>query len=295
MRGFRGTRSGYPVFAQKVRPGDEIFVIHARLAVAFMVRAFLDVPSSPPDIIASVARAGFFNFDPLDNDPDPLYLRAIPRSHNPPSFMDPLVIGIAGGTGSGKTTVTNSILERLDAGKVLIIAHDSYYRDISCHGGLSPAEVNFDHPGSLETELLVHHLVELRAGRSVEQPVYNFTTHKRMDSTRRLDPKEIIIIDGILIFVEKRLRELMDIKIFVDTDADERLVRRIRRDIMERGRSIESVMQQYMRTVKPMHLEFVEPSKSWADIIIPRGAENSVAIDMVVARIKTMLLNGDEP
>ena len=203
--------------------------------------------------------------------------------------MDPLVIGIAGGTGSGKTTVTNSILERLDASKVLVIAHDSYYKDISCHGGLTAAEINFDHPNSLETELLVRHLEELRSGRSVEQPIYNFTTHKRLNSTRRLDPKEIIIIDGILIFVEKRLRGLMDIKIFVDTDADERLIRRIRRDILERGRSVESVMQQYMRTVKPMHLEFVEPSKLWADIIIPRGAENIVAIDMVVTKIKTML------
>lgn len=203
--------------------------------------------------------------------------------------MDPLVIGIAGGTGSGKTTVTNSILERLDASKVLVIQHDSYYKDISCHGGLTPAEVNFDHPSSLETDLLVRHLRELRAGRSADQPIYNFTTHKRLDSTRRLDPKEIIIIDGILIFADKRLRELMDIKIFVDTDADERLIRRIRRDILQRGRSLESVMDQYMHTVKPMHLEFVEPSKLWADIIIPRGAENKVAIDMVVTKIKTML------
>ena len=225
------------------------------------------------------------NFDPLDNYPIPLYLEPF----SPPSLMDPLVIGIAGGTGSGKTTVTNSILEHLAAGKVLVIAHDSYYRDISWHGGLTPAEINFDHPSSLETELLVQHLQELRAGRSVEQPIYNFTTHKRLDSTRRVDPREIIIIDGILIFADKRLRGLMDIKIFVDTDADERLIRRIRRDITERGRSVESVMEQYMRTVKPMHLEFVEPSKLWADIIIPRGAENKVAIDMVVTKIKTML------
>jgi uridine kinase len=203
--------------------------------------------------------------------------------------MDPLVIGIAGGTGSGKTTVTNSIVDHLDASTVLVIQHDSYYKDISCHGGIPASEINFDHPNSLETELLVRHLEELRAGRSVEQPIYNFTTHQRLDTTRGLDPKEIIIIDGILIFAEKRLRELMDIKIFVDTDADERLIRRIRRDITERGRSVESVMQQYMRTVKPMHLEFVEPSKLWADIIIPRGAENRVAIDMVVTKIRTML------
>jgi uridine kinase len=203
--------------------------------------------------------------------------------------MDPLVIGIAGGTGSGKTTVTNSIVDRLDASKVLVIAHDSYYKDISCHGGLPASEINFDHPNSLETDLLVRHVQQLRAGCSVEQPVYDFTTHKRKNSTRPLDPREIIIIDGILIFADKRLRELMDIKIFVDTDADERLVRRIRRDIQERGRSVESVMQQYMHTVKPMHLEFVEPSKLWADIIIPRGAENTVAIDMVVTKVRTML------
>jgi len=203
--------------------------------------------------------------------------------------MNSLVIGIAGGTGSGKTTVTNAILEKLDRNRVLVIQHDSYYKDLSVHGGLPPEKVNFDHPDSLESELLIRHIRELRAGRSVEQPLYNFTTHKRLDSTRRLEPKEIIIVDGILIFVSRELRDLMDIKLFVDTDADERLIRRIRRDILERGRSVDSVMEQYMATVKPMHLEFVEPSKHWADIIIPRGAENTVAIDMVVTKIKTML------
>ena len=203
--------------------------------------------------------------------------------------MKQLVIGIAGGTGSGKTTVTNKILERLDGDRVTVIQHDSYYKDISLHGGASPSEVNFDHPDSLETDLLIRHIRTLREGRPVEQPVYNFTTHRRLTATRKVDPKEIIIIDGILIFVEKALRELMDIRIFVDTDADERLIRRIRRDILERGRSVESVMDQYMRTVKPMHLEFVEPSKHWADVVIPRGAENEVAIDMVAARIRLML------
>jgi uridine kinase len=203
--------------------------------------------------------------------------------------MKPLVIGMAGGTGSGKTTVTNRILERLDKNRVAVIQHDAYYRDLSSYGTLTPAEINFDHPDSLETDLLIKHITNLRAGKSIEEPVYNFTTHRRLDTTKRVDPKEIIIIDGILIFAEKRLRELMDIKIFVDADADERLIRRIRRDILERGRSIESVMQQYINTVKPMHLEFVEPSKHWADIIIPRGAENGVAIDMVVTKIKMML------
>jgi len=203
--------------------------------------------------------------------------------------MERLIIGIAGGTGSGKTTVTNAILAHLDRDRVVVIQHDSYYHDISVHGGKGPAEVNFDHPDSLETDLLIRHIEELRSGRAVDQPMYNFTTHQRMESTRHVMPREIIIIDGILIFVNKQLRDLMDIKIFVDTDADERLIRRIRRDILERGRSMESVLDQYMRTVKPMHLEFVEPSKVWADVIIPRGAENTVAIDMVVARIASLL------
>ncbi len=202
---------------------------------------------------------------------------------------NPLVIGIAGGTGSGKTTVTNAILDRLDRERVLVLQHDSYYKDISVHGGLPPEKVNFDHPDSLETELLIRHLRDLKAGRSVEQPIYNFTTHRRLETNRCLEPKDIIIIDGILIFSNAELRGLMDIRIFVDTDADERLIRRIRRDILERGRSVESVMQQYMATVKPMHLEFVEPSKRWADIIVPRGAENRVAIDMVVTLITTMM------
>jgi len=203
--------------------------------------------------------------------------------------MKPLVIGLAGGTGSGKTSVANRILQQLDPACVLVIQHDSYYKDLSQHGGLTPDKVNFDHPDSLETDLLVQHLKDLCTGQSIEQPIYNFTTHRRMAETIRLEPREIIIVDGILIFVDKRLRHLMDIKIFVDTDADERLIRRIRRDIMERGRSVENVMSQYLNTVKPMHLEFVEPSKHWADIIIPRGADNTVAIDMVVTKIKSML------
>jgi len=203
--------------------------------------------------------------------------------------MDPLIIGIAGGTGSGKTSVTNKILERLDSSQVAVIQHDSYYKDLSVYGGKSAQEVNFDHPDSLETDLLIRNIKELKARHAIEEPIYNFTTHRRLEARRRVESRDIIIIDGILIFVDRRLRELMDIKIFVDTDADERLIRRIRRDIMERGRSIDSVMDQYIRTVKPMHLEFVEPSKHWADIIIPRGSENIVAIDMVVAKIRMMM------
>ncbi len=203
--------------------------------------------------------------------------------------MDPLIIGIAGGTGSGKTSVTNKILERLDSSQVAVIQHDSYYKDLSVYGGKSAQEINFDHPDSLETDLLIRNLKELKARHAIEEPIYNFTTHRRLEAQRRVEPRDIIIIDGILIFVDRRLRELMDIKIFVDTDADERLIRRIRRDIMERGRSIDSVMEQYIRTVKPMHLEFVEPSKHWADIIIPRGSENIVAIDMIVAKIRMLM------
>lgn len=203
--------------------------------------------------------------------------------------MGALVIGIAGGSGSGKTSVTNRVLEYLDPRHVVVIQHDSYYKDLSAHDGLNPEQINFDHPDSLETDMLIKHLRALREGSTVEQPLYNFATHRRMKETKLLEQTEIIIIEGILVFVDKDLRDLMDIKIFIDTDADERLIRRIRRDIIERGRSIDSIMQQYSTTVKPMHLEFVEPSKHWADIIIPRGVENTVAIDMVVTKIKSLL------
>jgi len=203
--------------------------------------------------------------------------------------MQPLVIGLAGGTGSGKTSVTRSILRSLESSNVQVIQHDSYYKDISAYGDRTPDQINFDHPAALETELLVEHLRSLRAGNTVEQPVYDFKTHRRLSQTKTLEPRAIILIEGILIFVDKPLRDLMDIKIFVDTDADERLLRRILRDIRERGRSLESVMHQYINTVKPMHLEFVEPSKQWADVIIPRGSDNKVAVDMVVTKIRSLL------
>jgi uridine kinase len=206
--------------------------------------------------------------------------------------VEQLVIGIAGGTGSGKTTVTQKILEKLHIQKnVVVIQHDAYYKDLSAYEGLTPDKINFDHPDSLETSLLIEHIRALKNRTPVEQPIYNFTTHSRLKETRILEAKDIILIEGILIIVDKELRDLMDIKIFVDTDADERVMRRIRRDILERGRSIESVMNQYVATVKPMHLEFVEPSKHWADIIIPRGGDNIVAIDMVTSKIENLLRN----
>lgn len=203
--------------------------------------------------------------------------------------MNPLIIGIAGGTGSGKTTVTNRIVDALEKSRVLVIQHDSYYRDLSSYGDVGPAAVNFDHPASLETSLLIEHLKALKSGKPVQQPLYNFTTHRRLPSTKLIEPRDIIIVEGILIFVDKELRDLITIKIFIDADADERLLRRLKRDTMERGRSIDSVMDQYITTVKPMHLEFVEPSKHWADVIIPRGAENTVAIDMVATKIRQMV------
>lgn len=199
-----------------------------------------------------------------------------------------LVMGIAGGTGSGKTTVTRKILDRLDLGKVVLLQHDSYYKDLAAFNGLTAEQINFDHPDALETSLLIQHLRLLKDGRSVTQPLYDYTSYRRLHEVKVIDPKNVIIVEGILIFDDKELRDLMDIKIFVDTDADERLLRRLRRDLLERHRSIESVMRQYVETVKPMHLEFVEPSKRWADIIIPKGGENEVAIDMVVTKIRQM-------
>ncbi len=209
--------------------------------------------------------------------------------------MHSIIIGIAGGTGSGKTTVTKRILDSIDPQRVVVLQHDSYYKDLSAFNGLPPEQINFDHPSTLETELLVAHLRALRAGTAVDQPIYNFATYRRMPETKRVEPRDVIILEGILIFVAPELRELMDIKIFIDTDADERLIRRIRRDTMERGRSIDSIIQQYCSTVKPMHLEFVEPSKRWADIIIPRGVENTVAIDMVVTKIQALLREHQRP
>jgi uridine kinase len=203
--------------------------------------------------------------------------------------MQPIVIGVAGGTGSGKTTVASRILERVGAEHIMYIAHDAYYRDLSHLPERLRAQVNFDHPDALETELLVEHLKKLRGGQPIEVPIYDFTTHTRTDRTRQVEVAPVVIVEGILVFVEPDLRELFDVKIYIDTDADVRFIRRLRRDIEERGRSVQSVCEQYLSTVRPMHLEFVEPSKRYADVIIPEGGFNEVAIGMVAARIKGML------
>ena len=203
--------------------------------------------------------------------------------------MRPIVIGVAGGTGSGKTTVANQILQRVGAEHITYIPHDAYYRDLSHLPPRQRDQVNYDHPDALETGLLIEHLKELRAGRAVEIPVYDFTTHTRAQHTRRVEPAPVILVEGILVFAEPELRKLFDVRLYVDTDADVRFIRRLRRDMEERGRSAESVCEQYLSTVRPMHLEFVEPSKRYANVIIPEGGFNEVAIEMVAARIRGML------
>ena len=203
--------------------------------------------------------------------------------------MEPIIIGVAGGTGSGKTTVASRILDRVGAEHITYIAHDAYYRDLSHLPERLRAQVNFDHPDALETELLVEHLRKIRDGEPVEIPIYDFTSHTRTDRTRRVGTASVVIVEGILVFVEASLRELFDVKIYIDTDADVRFIRRLRRDIEERGRGVQSVCEQYLSTVRPMHLEFVEPSKRYADVIIPEGGFNEVAIEMVAAQVRGML------
>jgi uridine kinase len=209
--------------------------------------------------------------------------------NSPMSNLSPLVIGIAGGSGSGKTTVAQTILQRVGPDRISFLQHDAYYKDLS---GLPPtqrAEVNFDHPNSLETELLIQHILQLKSGQPVEIPIYDFSTHSRTDRTYTVQPRRVILVEGILLFTEAALRELFNVKIFVDTDSDLRFIRRLERDISERGRTLEMVVKQYLTTVRPMHLEFVEPSKRYADVVIPEGGFNAAALDMVVARIESML------
>ncbi len=203
--------------------------------------------------------------------------------------MTPFLIGIAGGTGSGKTTVANAIVKRVGEERIAILSHDSYYRDFVDLPKDIHERQNFDHPDSLESELLVRHLKALKQGMVVETPIYDFKLHRRAAETRRIEPRKVILVDGILIYAEPELRKLFDVKIYVDTDADIRLIRRLKRDMAERGRSVESVVEQYESTVRPMHMEFVEPSKRYADLIVPEGGENMVALDFLFARLRELL------
>ena len=200
----------------------------------------------------------------------------------------PFVIGVAGGSGSGKTTVVRRIVESIGGDQVSLLEHDRYYRDRNDLRLEERAALNYDHPDSLETDLLVHHVNELRAGRRIEKPEYDFARHQREPTTVPVEPRRAIIVEGILIFTDAALRRLMDVKVFVDADDDTRFIRRLQRDITERGRTVSSVIEQYLGTVKPMHLEFVEPSKRYADVIIPLGGHNTVAIDMLLTLIRSL-------
>ena len=208
------------------------------------------------------------------------------------STTTPVVVGVAGGTGSGKTTVIQRILERVGWDRIAYLPHDAYYKDASHLPPEERARLNFDHPNSLDNELLIQHIRMLVEGRPVDAPIYDFTTHTRSSETRHIEPSPVILVEGILIFADKTLRDMMDIKIYVETDPDIRFIRRLQRDIRERGRTVESVIEQYQRTVRPMHLQFVEPSKRYADIIIPEGGYNEVAMEMVIGRIERLLGEG---
>lgn len=201
----------------------------------------------------------------------------------------PCVLGVAGGTGSGKTTVARAILDGVGADRIALIEQDSYYRDVDWRSETELLHHNFDHPSALDNELLVSHIAALKAGHAIEVPIYDFVRHRRTARTKRVEPQPVILLEGILIFVEPNLRDLLDFKIYVDTDADLRLIRRLGRDMAERGRTVQDVLRQYLETVRPMHLEFVEPSKRWADIIIPEGGENKVALEMVIAHVEQLL------
>ncbi|MGE0871614.1 MAG: uridine kinase [Kofleriaceae bacterium] len=204
----------------------------------------------------------------------------------------PLVVGIAGGTGSGKTTVAHRLAASMP-GRCVTIEHDAYYRDQSHLPFEERVSINYDHPDALESSLLIEHLRELRAGRSVRIPIYDFATHTRRDETREVTPARVIIVEGILVFTELAMRQQMDIKIFVDTDADIRLMRRIRRDLEQRGRSFQSIRDQYYATVRPMHLEYVEPTKRWADLIVPEGGDNTVALDVLLGQLGRIAFGRD--
>jgi uridine kinase len=203
-----------------------------------------------------------------------------------------VTIGVAGGTASGKTTISNAILQSVGAENIAYIVHDSYYKPLAqliAETGLLAEEINFDHPNSLDTSLLIEHLNQLKNGRAVEVPIYDFVSFDRRPETQHLEPRPVILVEGILVLAEKALRDLLEIKLFVDTPPDIRFIRRLERDIRERGRSVENVIEQYLNTVRPMHLAFVEPSKHHADVIIPQGGHNPVAIDMIAGKIRSIV------
>lgn len=204
-------------------------------------------------------------------------------------LSQPVALGVAGGTGSGKTTVADAILEAVGRHRISFLAQDSYYRDVDWQSDAHLLQHNFDHPDALDHDLLVEHLRLLKSGQDVEVPIYDFVTHRRTAATTTMPARPVILLEGILLLASPRLRELLDFKVFVDTDADVRLMRRIRRDIRERGRALEDILRQYAATVRPMHLEFVEPSRRWADVIVPEGGENRVAVEMVIARLEGIL------
>ncbi|HSF87092.1 MAG TPA: uridine kinase [Acidimicrobiia bacterium] len=200
----------------------------------------------------------------------------------------PVIIGIAGGSGSGKTTIAAAVIDSVGSDRVVLLQHDAYYRDLVHLPFERRIETNFDHPDSLETELLIDHLRVLRSGRAIDRPVYDFSNHVRTSETIRIDPEPVVIVEGILVFAEPELREMMDLRIYIDTDGDLRVLRRLQRDLVERGRSVETVINQYMETVRPMHLQFVEPSKRYADIIVPEGYNES-AVGTVTSMIRDVL------
>ncbi|RDY71959.1 MULTISPECIES: uridine kinase [Halobacillus] len=201
----------------------------------------------------------------------------------------PVVIGVAGGSGSGKTSVTRSIIQRFTDKTLLMLEQDYYYKDQSDVPFEERLQTNYDHPLAFDNDLLIEHLEQLLDQKPVEKPVYDYKMHTRSDETIHVEPKEVIIVEGILVLEDERLRDLMDIKVFVDTDADVRIIRRLMRDINERGRSLDSVIEQYINVVRPMHLQFVEPTKRYSDIIIPEGGQNHVAIDLMATKIQTVL------
>jgi uridine kinase len=205
----------------------------------------------------------------------------------------PVVVGVAGGSGSGKTTVIQRILERVGWDRIAYLPHDAYYKDASHLPASERIHLNFDHPNSLDNALLIEHIHRLVAGRPVDVPVYDFTNYTRSEQVRHVLPSPVVLVEGILVFEDEALRNLMDIKIYVETDPDIRFIRRLQRDLNERGRSVQSVIEQYVSTVRPMHLRFVEPSKRYADIIIPEGGYNDVALEMVIGRLESLLDTGN--